>query len=240
MDWDSIDVVMLDLDGTLLDLHHDNQLWKSHLVDRYAAARDIPVDAARSEIFAQMDTVHGTLDWYCLDYWSQQLGLDMRALSRDVDHLIRLHAHAEPFLEAVSGWKRVVLVTNAHRDVLELKMEKTRIEPYFERIVSAHDYRVPKEDAAFWLKLAGDLDFQPARTLLVDDNLAVLRTARRHGIGHLLAISRPDSREPARTVEEFPAVPDFEPILSGLAAVGRPRHGTRFLGTSNPRSAGRS
>jgi len=221
LDWNSIDVALLDMDGTLLDLHHDNHLWKRHLVDRYAAARGIPVDTARREILSRMDAVYGTLDWYCLDYWSERLGVDMRALSREMAHLIRLHTHAEPFLKAISGWKRVVLVTNAHRDVLGLKMEKTGIEPYFERIISAHDHRAPKEDAGFWLALAGDLDFQPARTLLVDDNLAVLRTARRHGIGHLLAITRPDSHEPVRIVEEFPAVQDFQPVLSGLAAIGR-------------------
>jgi hypothetical protein len=40
-----------------------------------------------------------------------------------------------------------------------------------------------------------------------------LRTARRYGIRHLLAVRRPDSRSPPREIDEFPAIDSFEEIM---------------------------
>ena len=34
--WSDIDTVLLDMDGTLLDLHFDNHFWLEHLPQRYA------------------------------------------------------------------------------------------------------------------------------------------------------------------------------------------------------------
>ena len=30
-DWQEIDTVLLDMDGTLLDLHYDNYFWLTHI-----------------------------------------------------------------------------------------------------------------------------------------------------------------------------------------------------------------
>ena len=37
LDWQDIHTVLLDMDGTLLDLHFDNHFWLEHLPKRYAA-----------------------------------------------------------------------------------------------------------------------------------------------------------------------------------------------------------
>jgi putative hydrolase of the HAD superfamily len=49
--------------------------------------------------------------------------------------------------------------------------------------------------------------------LLVDDSLPVLRSARDYGIGHLLAVHRPDTQLPAKDVAEFDAIHDFLEII---------------------------
>ena len=36
-----IDTVLLDMDGTLLDLHYDNHFWLEHLPQRYAELHGI-------------------------------------------------------------------------------------------------------------------------------------------------------------------------------------------------------
>ena len=36
IDWDDIDTVLLDMDGTLLDLHFDNFFWMHYMPRRYA------------------------------------------------------------------------------------------------------------------------------------------------------------------------------------------------------------
>jgi HAD superfamily hydrolase (TIGR01509 family) len=216
--WSEIDTVLLDMDGTLLDLHFDNYFWQTHLTRRYAELHGVAPAEADQLLSARFRQTAGTLDWYCLDFWSRELRLDIAQLKREMEHLIAVHPHAEDFLRRLQGRKRLCLVTNAHRHSLRLKMERTGIDRYFDAVISAHDYRLPKETDGFWQRLQNELGFNPGRTLLVEDTVKILEVARRFGIGHLLAISKPDSRAEARSINGgFTAIEHFGELLPGLA-----------------------
>jgi HAD superfamily hydrolase (TIGR01509 family) len=215
--WSRIDTVLLDMDGTLLDLHFDNHFWLEYVPQRYAVARGISEAAARKELMARYQDIQGTLDWYCVDHWTRQLGLDIALLKEEVDHLIRVHPHVTDFLDLLQrAGKHRVLVTNAHQKSLDLKMRRTQLRDRLDDVVCAHDLGLPKEDPRFWSRLQQQTAFDPARTLFVDDSLAVLRSAHSYGIRHLLTILLPDSRQAERRVEEFLAVRSFEAVLPGL------------------------
>ena len=81
-DWAHIDTVLLDLDGTLLDLAYDNHFWLEIVPAAYAAARVTTLEAARTEIAPLFRACEGTLPWYCIDHWSRKLDLDIEALKR--------------------------------------------------------------------------------------------------------------------------------------------------------------
>ena len=131
-----------------------------------------------------------------------------------MDHLIAVHPYVPDFLSAVKrANKRLVLVTNAHGKSLALKMRRTQLGGYFDNIICAHDYGVPKEDESFWARLQAKESFEPRQTLLVDDSLPVLRSARDYGIEYLLAVYRPDTTRPAKDVEEFEAINSFIEIM---------------------------
>lgn len=218
IDWNGIDTVFLDMDGTLLDLHFDNHFWLEHVPRRYAEARGMTAEAAKAELLPRYRSIEGTLEWYCLDHWSRELGLDIALLKAEVDRLIAIHPHVVDFLEALArGGKRRVLVTNAHQKALSLKMDRTRLAGHFERIVCAHDLGLPKEHPEFWPRVQTQLPFDPARTLFVDDSLSVLRAARDYGFPHLLAVVVPDSRGPRKSAEDFPAIAHFGELLPGLS-----------------------
>lgn len=214
IDWQSIRTVLLDMDGTLLDLHFDNHFWLEHMPQRYAEARGLDREAAREELLGFYREVEGTMDWYCLDYWSDKLGMDIAMLKEEVDHLIAVHPHVVKFLTAVrhSG-RRTVLVTNAHMKSLSLKMNRTRLAGHLDAVVCAHDIGVPKEDPSFWGKLRAVQPFDRTSTLLVDDSLPVLRSARSYGMGSLLCVSQPDSKAPEKDVGEFEAIRSFRDIM---------------------------
>lgn len=215
LNWSAIDTVLLDMDGTLLDLHFDNHFWLEHMPRRYAEHHGISRAQADAELLPLFREHAGQLNWYCLDFWSRELKLPIRDLKREVAHLIALRPDADTFLAALrQAGKRVVLITNAHRDSLSLKMERIELAPYFERLISSHDYGFPKEDPQFWQALRADLGFDPARALFIDDSLPILRSARAFGIAHLLAVREPDSRQGPKDTAEFDAVEDYRTLLA--------------------------
>ncbi|WP_296270004.1 GMP/IMP nucleotidase [Pseudomonas sp. UBA6323] len=215
--WHQIDTVLLDMDGTLLDLHFDNHFWLKHLPQRYAEHHGISLALAEAELLPLFRQHAGTLNWYCTDFWSRELKLSIRELKREVADLIALRPDAELFLRALrEAGKRVVLITNAHRDSLSLKMERVELAPWFERLISSHDYGFPKENQQFWFALRQDVGFDPARSLFIDDSLPILRSAGQFGVAHLLAVRQPDSQAGPKDTEEFDAVEVYQELLQGL------------------------
>lgn len=216
LNWEQIDTVMLDMDGTLLDLNFDNHFWQEFVPLRFAELHGLAPDESKRQLEPRFRAMEGKLEWYCLDYWSAELQLNIAGLKEEVAGLIAVHPHVVEFLEAVRGGRRLLLVTNAHRDSLNLKMEKTCLHRFFDEIISSHDFGFAKEQQGFWRTLQDRHVFEKSRALLVDDSLAVLRSARQFGIAHLVSISKPDSRRPVRPIEEFPAIEDFRALMPGL------------------------
>lgn len=213
-DWSAIDTVLLDMDGTILDLKFDNRFWLEVVPEHYAAARGITVPAAKAELKPIFAERQGTLDWYCIDYWSRTLKLDVLAIKRTVREDVRWLPEAEAFVKAVRAkGKRLALVTNAHPDTLAVKEGQLDFKGHFDAVYSSHPFGAPKENALFWPRLHAAEPFDPRRTLFVDDSLPVLRAARDYGIAWLCAIAQPDSTHPRRRIGEFPSVAGIGELL---------------------------
>jgi FMN phosphatase YigB (HAD superfamily) len=123
IDWKAVDSVFLDMDGTLLDLHFDNHFWLEHVPLRFAELHGLTLEQARGDLLRRYRSREGTLEWYCVEHWSRELGLDIALLKEELDHLIAAHPHVTDFLEALAErGKRRVLVTNAHQKSIALKI----------------------------------------------------------------------------------------------------------------------
>ena len=71
---------------------------------------------------------------------------------------------------------------------------------------SSHDFDAPKEHPAFWQRFVAAEQFSPDRAVLIDDSVPVLRAGMAFGLAGVIAISRPDSRQPARSMGDLPSV----------------------------------
>jgi putative hydrolase of the HAD superfamily len=216
IDWNTIDTVLLDMDGTLLDRHFDDHFWLEHVPKRWAARNGTSIDHARTHLHALFKSQEQTLNWTDLDYWSQRLRLDIPLLKREVEHLIAVHPFVVEFLLFLRQHrKNIWLVTNAHSKTLDLKMKTTRIGAYFDGIVSAHQVGLPKEDRRFWETLQRFVSYDPGRTLLGEDSETNLATAEQYGIGFLVYISRFSSAIRPKPSPAFASIEYFSALIPG-------------------------
>ncbi len=214
IEWERIETVLLDMDGTLLDLHFDNYFWQEHLPTRYAELKGLEPVAARHHIVTLTREIQGSLNWYSTDYWSEMLQLDIVELKHEVSHKVAMRPFCVDFLDALRAAKKdIVMVTNAHHDSLALKMNKTRLAHKFDRLITVHEFSLPKEDPRCWQEVNKLHPFCGNKTLLIDDNLIALASARDYGIDHLLAITQPDSRAPRIEIDDFDAIHSFDEIM---------------------------
>lgn len=215
INWDNIDTILLDMDGTLLDLNFDMHFWMEYMPLVFANKHNLTHDEAKDKLHPMMRAEEGKLHWYCLDYWQEKLQLDIATLKQDVAHLIKIHPFVLAFLEqAKMHKKRIYLVTNAHRKTLQLKMRVTNLESYFDAMIVSHDYNVAKEKQEFWHKLEAELKFDKAKSIFFDDSLSVLNSAKKYGIGTVVAMSKPSSKMNSKEIEGFINIETFENVLT--------------------------
>lgn len=214
--WGQVDTVLLDMDGTLIDLHFDNHLWNVVVPARFARREGVDAAQAAERLYRHMLGRKASLDFYDLDYWTRQTGLDIDAIHDELKCLIRYRPGAADFAAAVrrSG-RRVFLATNAHPRSIAVKHRAIGLLAAVDSCYSAHDLGAPKEDDGYWRELAARLGdgYDPARALLVDDNDVVLAAAERAGVAHLLCVAQPDATRRPRRDLPFPAIGDFAQIM---------------------------
>ena len=216
-DWNAIDTVLIDMDGTLLDLHFDNHFWLQVVPQQLSLKRNISVDDANLLVKQAYLDVAGTLDWYCLDYWQGYLNLDILALHHASADRIRIRQDSMPFLRALAGAsKQRILFTNAHPQSLALKLIHTNLDQGLDLMLSSHESGYPKEHPQFWQYAFDKFNLNPSRCLFIDDSEVILAASKKAGVGYQLGISNPDSQKPHIDFNDFPAITDYQLLSSAL------------------------
>ena len=61
IEWQNIDTVLLDMDGTLLDLHFDNYFWQQHLPLKFPEREQISYEQAMSQLAPEFERHQGQI-----------------------------------------------------------------------------------------------------------------------------------------------------------------------------------
>ncbi len=216
--WDEIETILLDMDGTLLDLNYDNFVWNQALPAAYARKHSMKLDNARSALINHMQEIHGTIEFYSFSYWTEYTKLDIVELHRRYVDLIEFRPGASEFLAwAKRSNKTTIIATNAHPDSIKVKDEVSNISGLVDHLVSSHQYGCPKETPGFWQNLKKDYYINKSRSIFIDDNAPVLDSSRKFGIAYNLIVSRPDSQKPKKANLPYPAFDDYADICENLA-----------------------
>ena len=221
IDWQTIDDVLLDMDGTLLDLNYDATFWLKTVYSIVASFTGESGTEIRDRFQKELKKHEGTLAWYCTDRWAEFFGIDLIEAKKQLAHLIRYRPHSKQFLEALRPLPlRTIIATNAHPDVIQLKLDVVPLNTLVDGIVSSHQYGVAKEHPNFWTALFDEYSINPSRTVFIDDSPRVLDAADRAGVREIVEIRHPNLSEPPRTTWKQ-GIDDFDTLLPELLAFGQ-------------------
>lgn len=107
------------------------------------------------------------------------------------------------------------MATNAHYKTVALKMKKTKIGNYFDKIVTSLDMGCPKEDLLFWERAQKTLNFHKDKTMFIDDTEDVLKTAAEFGIKYIILKAVASSQEPPISSNSFVNMHAFRELFPG-------------------------
>ena len=209
-----IQYILLDMDGTLLDLYFDDYFWGHLVPEKYAEKHDMSFGSAKEYLYKTYKSHEKTLNWCDIDFWSSELKLDIPALKEQIRHLIEVHPHVIEFLTLMKKQKKkIYLLTNAHYKTVKIKFRKTQIGEYFDDVLCSFNVGHPKEDIAFWEKAQKRLKFDKEHSLFIDDTEDVMKTAREYGIKYLLFKAHASSKLEPKITQEFLAIHDFRELM---------------------------
>jgi len=170
-----IKVISFDLDGTLFDNMFVDSVWLEEIPRLYSVEKGVSFDEARKTVKREYDLVgKERLEWYDIYYWIRKFGFNVEAkeLLRNFENRIRAYPEVSNVLEQLKqrGF-RLVVVTNAIREFVELELEKAEMKDCFERVFSStSDFGVVKKTVKLYQRVCDILGVSPQEMIHVGDD----------------------------------------------------------------------
>ena len=171
-----ISVISFDMDGTITDPSFVDSVWLEGIPRLYAIRNSVSFEDAITYVKMEYEKVgRERLEWYDLSYWTEKFGLDVSPedVLGSFQHRIRIFPEVNEVLEEFKdkGF-RLIIVTNAHREFVNLELERTKIGHYFERVFSStSDFGLVKKTVNLYQKVCGIMGVSPGEMVHVGDDL---------------------------------------------------------------------
>ena len=217
LNWDRIDDVLIDMDGTLLDRHFDNFFFEEDLPRRYVAMQGLSFDASRGTVNGDVPVGGRELAWTDLHYSSGRVGIDVVAMHLSQLTLIGFLLGAEDFLKAVRIKGKRRAATNAHEAGVAVKSAKTGLDRY----VGSDRRRVRSglsqdEMPEYWPgPAAGWLDSTRAALSMLTTTEMCSAAASHYGIATIIHSAKSSSQLPPVQSSKFASVEHLPALLNG-------------------------
>ena len=179
-----IECLLIDMDGVILYNAYDNDFWQNQIPEVIADSKGIAFEDAQRLAIQIFNYKKNTKDLYDVDYWSNMLNIDIEAQKRSEKSFSRISLY-DGVIDTLSVLKnktKMILITNAHRKTLNIKLEKYNLTPYFDEMVCAHELHYVKEDIQLWYMLRSKYRLDYEKTLLVEDTINNINVGLSAGI----------------------------------------------------------
>jgi len=167
-------IISFDLDGTLFDMDFENTLWFEEIPKLYSEVHGISLEEAKKKVLSAYNEI-GDEDyrWYDPHYWIKrfELGKPWHEIVKDLKHKVHMYPEAKKVLSELKKGNRLIVISNATRDFINIKMEVENLDQYFERIFSVtSDFGVVKKDTDIYKKVCKIMKIKPEELVHVGDH----------------------------------------------------------------------
>ena len=210
-----IDCMLVDMDGVILDNTYDNNFWQNQIPGVISKNKNISFEDAKRLAVQIFNYKKNTKDWYDVDYWSNMLNVDIEAEKRSSISFdrIQLYEGVTKTLNKLKDNFRLILITNAHRKTLNIKLEKYDLNPYFENMICAHELHYVKENIQLWYMLKSRFKLDYTKTLLIEDTINNIKVGLSAGISQAVYLGD-ESYEDSKKILKLSSINDIFPAFN--------------------------
>jgi putative hydrolase of the HAD superfamily len=169
-----IKVISFDLDGTLVEQEFSEWVWSVGIPQLFAEKSDIPFDEAKEIVKEEYRKVGDrSLQWYDIKYWFNffQLNGHWKSLLDRFSHKIKTYPEVTKVLQDLSSKHRLIILSNAAREFLDIEVDVADLQRYFSRIFSAtSDFGQIKKTAEFYERICQILGIRIREIVHVGDH----------------------------------------------------------------------
>jgi putative hydrolase of the HAD superfamily len=169
-----IKFISFDLDGTLVDQEFSEWVWNSGVPQLFAEKRGIPFNEAKEIVEGEYRKVgDGSLQWYDIKFWFDffQLNGNWKPLLDRFSNKIKTYPEVSRVLQDLSSKHRLIILSNATREFLDIEVEVAELRKYFSRIYSAtSDFGQIKKTAEFYERICQLLGISTREMVHVGDH----------------------------------------------------------------------
>jgi putative hydrolase of the HAD superfamily len=186
--------ILLDIDGVLLDQSFDNLFWGELVPLELSTVQNISIENAKNEIYETAEKVKGTMPWYELEFWESKYNLDLIKVATNNCSKIAFLPRSEETLKKLADLdKRIILMTNCDRRLLNVKASIVPFMKYVDGCVSCVEIGAVKESQDFWGPAFELFNIDTEKSLFADDNINVVNSAIQAGIFNSFQVLEPTS-----------------------------------------------
>jgi putative hydrolase of the HAD superfamily len=210
-----IDCMLVDMDGVILDNTYDNNFWQNQIPGVISKNKNISFEDAKRLAVQIFNYKKNTKDWYDVDYWSNMLNVDIEAEKRSSISFdrIQLYEGVTKTLNKLKDNFRLILITNAHRKTLNIKLEKYDLSPYFENMICAHELHYVKENIQLWYMLKSRFKLDYTKTLLIEDTINNIKVGLSAGISQAVYLGD-EIYEDSKKILKLSSINDIFPAFN--------------------------
>lgn len=207
--------MLIDMDGVILDNTYDNNFWQNQIPAVIAKNKGISFDDAKRLAIQIFNFKKNTKDWYDIDYWSNMLNVDIEAEKRSSLSFdrIKLYEGVTETLNKLKNRYRLLLITNAHRKTLNIKLEKYDLAPYFENMLCAHELHYVKENVQLWYMLRSKFQLNYTKTVLIEDTINNINIGLSAGISRAIYLGD-ENYQPSEKIIKLSSINDIFSALN--------------------------